>query len=72
MSDELDNISKSIDEYNATVGTDYDFVGKLEKLLENAKRRKEAQPKTEETRHWAVVYTELEKVSAYVNTYLGA
>ena len=49
---------------------DFDFVGALEALLEDAKVRKNAPEKNEGTRHWAVVYTELEKTLAYVKTYL--
>ena len=68
--EELDRISKEIDDYNATVPVDYDFGGVLKSLLGDAKRRKETEPKSEETRHWAVVYTELEKVQAYYQSYL--
>ena len=46
------------------------FVDHLKTLLEQAKNMKNEEPKSDKTRHWAVVYTELEKVSAYVNTYL--
>lgn len=46
------------------------FVDLLKTLLEQAKEMKSQEPKSEKTRHWAVVYTELEKVSAYVQTYL--
>ena len=46
------------------------FVDLLQNLLEKAKENKEQNPKGEKTRHWAVVYTELEKVIAYVRTYL--
>lgn len=42
-----------------------DFIAALEELLEEAGLKKEQEPKTRETRHWAVVYTELEKVLAY-------
>lgn len=62
--EELDKISKSIDEYNATVNVA--FVEKLEALLRIANVQKIQEPKTEETRYWAVVYTELEKIFAYV------
>lgn len=50
---------------------DFDFVGGLEALLADAKARKNAPEKNDETRYWAVVYTELEKLLAYVKTYLG-
>lgn len=46
------------------------FVGLLESLLEKAQEQKSQEPKSDKTRHWAVVYTELEKVLAYVKTYL--
>lgn len=46
------------------------FADLLKTLLEQAKEMKSQEPKGEKTRHWAVVYTELEKVNAYVNTYI--
>lgn len=69
--EELDKISKEIDDYNLTVQADADFVGRLQGLLETARARKAAEPKSEQTRHWAVVYTQLESTIAYVKTYLG-
>lgn len=47
-----------------------EFVNMLETLLEDAKRRKDVKEKNEESRHWAVVYTQLENTIAYVKTYL--
>lgn len=47
------------------------FIDLLKTLLEQAKNQKNEEPKSEQTRHWAVVYTELEKTLAYVKTYLG-
>lgn len=46
------------------------LVGKLEGLKQKAKSLKLSSADGEEARHWAVVYTDLEKVSAYVQTYL--
>ena len=46
------------------------FVTNLETLLQQAKEQKEQEPKSEKTRYWAVVYTELEKTLAYAKTYL--
>lgn len=46
------------------------FVTNLEALLQQAKEQKEQEPKSEKTRYWAVVYTELEKTLAYAKTYL--
>lgn len=48
----------------------YNFVVELEELLEKAKEKKEQEPKSEKTRYWAVVYTDLEKTLAYAKTYL--
>lgn len=42
----------------------------LDEALEKAQEQKSQSEKNIKTRHWAVVYTELEKVSAYVQTYL--
>lgn len=72
MSDELDNISKSIDEYNLVAEeggvplTDDAFLFGLKSLMGTAKKNKDKQPKTEKTRYWAVIYTDLEKILAYV------
>lgn len=46
------------------------FVDHLETLLEQAKEMKLQEPKNDTTRYWAVVYTDLEKIMAYVNTYI--
>lgn len=75
--DDLDNINKSIDEYNLTAEEggvthlegDAFFFG-LKALLREANKRKGKEPKSVETRYWAVVATDLEKVLAYVNTYI--
>lgn len=42
----------------------------LEKLMQEAKNRKQSADDGETARHWAVVYTELEKVYAYVKVNL--
>lgn len=75
--DELDAIGKSIDEYNLTAeeGGSFHLEGNafffgLKALLAEANKRKWKEPKSTETRYWAVVYTDLEKVLAYVNTYI--
>ena len=46
------------------------FSGTLNFLKQEAKNRKVSASDGEEARHWAVVYTELEKVYAYVQSYL--
>ena len=48
------------------------FVTNLEMLLEQAKEQKNAEPKSDKTRYWAVVYTDLEKTLAYVKTFLAS
>lgn len=48
------------------------FLQNLENLLEQAKQMKSQEPKSDQTRHWAVVYTDLEKVSAYAKTFLNS
>ena len=47
------------------------FVDNLETLMNQAKEQKEQEPKSDKTRYWAVVYTELEKTLAYVKTYIA-
>jgi hypothetical protein len=42
------------------------FVDHLKTLLEQAEQMKNEQPKSGKTRYWAVVYTDLEKILAYV------
>lgn len=50
---------------------DYDFVGNLDRLLQEAKERKENELETPDNkRRWAIVYAELEKVKAYLSQYL--
>ena len=50
---------------------DFDFLGTLEKLLQDAHERKtdDGAP-SEYRRKWSIVYTELEKLEAYVAHYL--
>lgn len=47
------------------------FLSTLEDLLQMAKTNKQNADDSEEARHWAIVYTELEKVRALVKTYLS-
>ena len=42
----------------------------LEDLMQIAKTKKQNAEDSEEARHWAVVYTELEKIAAYVQVHL--
>ena len=42
----------------------------LEDLLQMMKTKKQTSDDSEAARHWAVAYTELEKVVAYIKTYL--
>lgn len=74
---DLDEVGKSIDEYNLTAeeGGSFHLEGNafffgLKTLLAEANKRKGKEPKSEATRYWAVVATDLEKVLAYVNTYI--
>lgn len=46
------------------------FVDHLKTLLEQAEEMKKQEPKSNVTRYWAVVYTDLEKVLAYVETFI--
>lgn len=46
------------------------FLSSLEDLLQMAKTSKQNADDSEDARHWAIVYTELEKVLALVKTYL--
>lgn len=46
------------------------FVDHLKTLLEQAKEMKSQEPKNDATRYWAVVYTDLEKVLAYVEYHI--
>lgn len=46
------------------------FLSTIEKLKQKAKEGKSSADDGEDARHWAVVYTELEKVSAYVQSYI--
>lgn len=46
------------------------FVDLLKILLEKARERKSQEPKSDSTRHWAIVHTDLEKVLAYTKTYI--
>ena len=47
------------------------FVDHLKLLLEKANEQKNQEPKNAKTRYWAVVYTDLEKVLAYVETFIS-
>lgn len=46
------------------------FLDNLKMLMEQAKEQKEQEPKSDKTRIWAVIYTDLEKTLAYAQTYL--
>lgn len=70
--DELDRISKEIDDYNKTVKEDYDFGGNLTRLLNRAEWFKANSVSSDEARNWAVMRTELEKIHAYYQTYLAS
>lgn len=64
------NVAQAIYEYQDPI-IKKNFQDKLESLLRDSEKMKSAQPRTDATRHWAVVYTDLEKISAYLKTYLG-
>lgn len=66
----MDDIEKAIEEYSDPI-IKKAFVKKLENLLGQAGEQKDKQPKNEQTRYWAVVYTQLENTLAYAKTYLG-
>ncbi len=68
---DLEKIRQNIEEYQKDIVKNQ-FFNNLSLLLKEAEVKKNAEPKSSETRYWAVVYTELEKVSAYAKTYLGA
>lgn len=42
----------------------------LEELLQLMKNKKQNADDSEDARHWAIAYTELEKIVAYIKTYL--
>lgn len=46
------------------------FIDHLKTLLEQAKEMKSQEPKSEKTRYWAVVYTDLEKILPYAEKHL--
>jgi hypothetical protein len=46
------------------------MLSALEDMMQMAKTNKQNADDGEDARHWAVVYTELEKVVAYLKTYL--
>jgi hypothetical protein len=46
------------------------MISTVEDLMQMAKTKKQNSDDGEDARHWAVVYTELEKVLAYLKTYL--
>lgn len=70
MTEDVAGVSKAIDDYQAPINAAA-FRGRLNNLLAGAEENKNSEPKSNQTRHWAVVYTELEKISAYLKTYLG-
>lgn len=47
------------------------MISTLEDMVQMAKTKKQNADDAEDARHWAVVYTELEKVVAYLKTYLS-
>lgn len=48
-----------------------DFIDDLESLLDEAQDQKNVEPKSDMTRYWAVIYTDLEKIFAYAVAYLA-
>jgi negative regulator of genetic competence, sporulation and motility len=46
------------------------IISLLEDLLQLMKNKKQNSDDSENARHWAIAYTELEKVVAYIKTYL--
>lgn len=68
MTEDVAGVAKAIDDYQKDIVKNQ-FFNNLKAALDEARLKKNTE-RSEETRHWAVVYTELEKVSAYVNTYL--
>lgn len=42
----------------------------IEDLMQLAKTKKQTVDDSEEARHWAVIYTDLEKVAVYIEKYL--
>ena len=63
------SVQREIESYQKDI-VNRQFKEKLQKLLEEAREKKNTE-RSEETRHWTVVYTEIEKLIAYVQTYLG-
>lgn len=50
---------------------DYDFVVNLDNMLQQAKERKQDDGASGDyKRRWAIIYTDLEKVKAYLVQYL--
>jgi hypothetical protein len=47
------------------------MISTLEDMMQMAKTKKQNADDGEEARHWAVVYTELEKIVAYLKVYLS-
>ena len=70
MKEDIAGAGKAIDNYEAPINNAA-FRGRLNNLLAGAEEKKSSEPRSDATRHWAVVYTELEKISAYLKTYLG-
>lgn len=49
-----------------------DFGRTVLALMQDAKDHKVSASNAEEARHWAVVYTDLEHIAAYVHIYLSS
>lgn len=47
------------------------IVSALEGLMQTVKNKKQNSDDGESARHWAVVYTDLEHIVAYLKTYLS-
>jgi hypothetical protein len=60
----MDEIQKDINDYQEPILTK-NFLAELSNLMKTAEENKNKEPKSEKTRFWAVVYTDLEKTLAY-------
>ena len=65
----MDEIEKAIGDYQEPIMTK-NFLAELSNIMKTAETNKNKEPKSAKTRHWAVVYTELEKTLAYAEKYL--
>jgi len=65
----MSDIAQAIDDYQKDILTRA-FIADLESLLKKAHEKKNSE-RSDETRHWAVVHTDLEKTLAYAKSYLG-